>query len=133
MLILRLASFALCTIALTTGVAAQNQPAAAPLAAPTGNAQRGKMLFETTLRCYACHGFDGQTGSPRLVPMVRTEDIFLAYVRKPATPGMPSFVATPEADLRDVYAYVRTIPQAAPAPEGVPLLKGILDRRAKAN
>ena len=23
-----------------------------------------------TLRCYACHGFDGQTGSPRLVPMV---------------------------------------------------------------
>jgi mono/diheme cytochrome c family protein len=112
---------------------AQSQSAPAPLAAPTGNAQRGKTLFETTLRCYACHGFDGQTGSPRLVPMARAEDIFLAYLRKPATPGMPSFVATPEADVRDVYAYIRSIPQAAPAVESVPVLKGILDRRTKAN
>ena len=104
-----------------------------PLAAPTGNAQRGKLLFETSLRCYACHGFDGQTGSPRLVPMSRAEDVFLAYVRKPATQGMPSFVAQPEADLRDVYAYIRSIPQAAPAAESLPLIKGILDRRTKAN
>ena len=103
------------------------------LAAPTGNAQRGKTLFETSLRCYACHGFDGQTGSPRLVPMARAEDVFLAYVRKPATQGMPSFVAIPEADLRDVYAYIRSIPQAAPNADSVPLLKGVLDRRAKAN
>ena len=111
---------------------AQNQPAA-PLAPPTGNAQRGKTLFETSLRCYACHGFDGQTGSPRLVPMTRAEDLFLAYVRKPATQGMPSFVAQPEADLRDVYAYIRSIPQAAPAADSVPLIKGVLDRRTKAN
>lgn len=102
-------------------------------AAPTGNAQRGKTLFDTTLRCYACHGFDAQTGSPRLVPMARAEDVFLAYVRKPATVGMPSFAATPEQDLRDVYAYIRSIPRAAPATESVPLLKGILDRRTKAN
>src|SRR5512134_1441713 len=101
----------------------------APPAAPTGNAQRGKTLFDTTLRCYACHGFDAQTGSPRLVPMARAEDVFLAYVRKPATVGMPSFAATPEQDLRDVYAYIRSIPRAAPATESVPLLKGILDRR----
>jgi mono/diheme cytochrome c family protein len=114
-------------------VYAQTQSASTPLAAPTGDAQRGKMLFETTLRCYACHGFDAQTGSPRLVPMTRAEDIFLAYLRKPATQGMPSFVATPEAELRDVYAYIRSIPQAAPAAESVPLLKGILDRRTKAN
>jgi mono/diheme cytochrome c family protein len=122
-------------VLLTTAAAAlaQSPPAPAPLAAPTGNVQRGKVLFETTLRCYACHGFDGQTGSPRLVPMARAEDIFLAYVRKPATPGMPSFAATPEAELRDVYAYIRSIPQAAPAAESVPVLKGILDRRTKAN
>jgi mono/diheme cytochrome c family protein len=125
--------FAALVFLTTAGAAlAQNQPAA-PLAAATGNVQRGKALFETTLRCYACHGFDGQTGAPRLVPMTRTEDIFLTYLRKPATPGMPSFVATPEADLRDVYAYVRSIPQAAPAAESVPLIKGILDRRTKAN
>lgn len=128
----RFAAMSLLAIALTSAVAAQSQPAA-PLAAPTGNAQRGKTLFETSLRCYACHGFDGQTGSPRLVPMARAEDVFLAYVRKPATPGMPSFVAQPEADLRDVYAYIRGIPQAAPNADTVPLIKGILDRRGKAN
>ena len=127
--------FALAALTLATcvsAVSAQTQPAA-PLAAPTGNAQRGKTLFETSLRCYACHGFDGQTGSPRLVPMARAEDVFLTYVRKPATQGMPSFVAIPEGDLRDVYAYIRSIPQAAPNADSVPLLKGVLDRRAKAN
>jgi mono/diheme cytochrome c family protein len=127
--------FAIAALGLATCVSAlsaQTQPAA-PLAPPTGNAQRGKTLFETSLRCYACHGFDGQTGSPRLVPMARAEDVFLAYVRKPATQGMPSFVAIPEADLRDVYAYIRSIPQAAPNADNVPLLKGVLDRRAKAN
>jgi mono/diheme cytochrome c family protein len=127
--------FAIAALGLATCVSAlsaQTQPAAS-LAAPTGNAQRGKTLFETSLRCYACHGFDGQTGSPRLVPMVRAEDVFLAYVRKPATQGMPSFAAIPEADLRDVYAYIRSIPQAAPNADSLPLIKGILDRRAKAN
>lgn len=112
--------------------AAQSQTPT-PLAAPTGNVQRGKAVFETTLRCFACHGYDGQTGSPRLVPMARSEDIFLAYVRKPATPGMPSFAAVPEQQLRDVYAYIRSIPQAAPAADSVPLIKSILDRRTKSN
>jgi mono/diheme cytochrome c family protein len=116
--------------AIAVNISAQ---APAPPAAPTGNVQRGKIVFETTLRCFACHGYDGQTGSPRLVPMARSEDIFLAYVRKPATPGMPSFAAVPEQQLRDVYAYIRSIPQAAPAPDTVPLINAILDRRAKAN
>jgi len=129
---MKFAITAVFVIALAAAAVAQNQPAA-PLAAPTGNAQRGKTLFETSLRCYACHGFDGQTGSPRLVPMARAEDMFLTYVRKPATQGMPSFVAIPETDLRDVYAYIRSIPQAAPNADSVPLLKGVLDRRAKAN
>ena len=118
-------------VAVSSLVAAQTP--AAPLAAPTGNAQRGKVVFENTLRCFACHGYDGQTGSPRLVPMARSEDIFLAYVRKPATQGMPSFAAVSEQQLRDVYAYIRTIPQAAPSPDSVPLIKGIIDRRTKAN
>jgi len=65
--------------------------------------------------------------------MRRAEEVFLAYVRKPATQGMPSFVAVSEEDLRNVYAYIRSIPQAAPAPESVPLIKSILDRRTKAN
>jgi mono/diheme cytochrome c family protein len=105
---------------------------AAPLAALTGDATKGKVLFEQTLRCYACHGFDGQTGSPRLVPMARSQEVFLAYVRKPATQGMPSFRDAAERDLIDVYAYIRSIPVAAPPADSIPLLKSIVDRRAAA-
>lgn len=109
----------------------QAQPSSqATLQAPTGDAKRGKELFEKTYRCYACHGFDGQTGSPRLVPMARTQEAFIAYVRKPATPGMPKFPAVPEQDLADVYAYVRSIPVVAPPVDTIPLLKDVIDRRS---
>jgi mono/diheme cytochrome c family protein len=100
---------------------------------PAGDAKRGKELFEKTFRCYACHGFDGQTGSPRLVPMGRSQEMFLAYVRKPATQGMPSFVDAQERDLIDVYTYIRSIPQAAPPVERIPILKAIVERRMKTN
>jgi mono/diheme cytochrome c family protein len=130
--VLSLIAAALVALTALTSLAMAQTPAPA-LAAPTGNAQRGKVVFDTTLRCFACHGYDGQTGSPRLVPMARAEEIFLAYVRKPATPGMPSFAATSEQELRDVYAYIRSIPQAAPPAESIPLLKGIVDGRAKTN
>jgi cytochrome c553 len=100
---------------------------------PTGDAKRGQDLFEKTYKCYACHGYDGQTGNPRLVPMNRTQEAFLAYVRKPSTTQMPKFVDPPEKDLVDVYAYIRSIPLAAPQADSIPLLKGIIDRRQKAN
>jgi mono/diheme cytochrome c family protein len=118
------------TCAALASVAGAQAPAIAP---PTGDAKRGQEMFEKTYRCYACHGYDGQTGSPRLVPMVRAQDAFVAYVRKPATAGMPKFVETPERDLVDVYAYIRSIPQAAPAADSIPLLNGIISRRVKTN
>ena len=62
--------------------------------------------------------------------MARTQEVFLAYVKKPATTGMPSFRDAAERDLVDVYAYVRSIPLAAPAADSIPLLKAIADRRA---
>lgn len=114
------------TLLVPSGLMAQG--GAAP---PTGDAKRGKDLFEKTYRCYACHGYDGQTGSPRLVPMARAEDAFIAYVRKPATEGMPKFSAVPQRDLTDVYAYIRSIPQAAPPAASIPFLKDVLDRRGK--
>jgi mono/diheme cytochrome c family protein len=124
----RRALFTICVALLVAwGVGAQTPAALAP---PTGDAKRGKEMFEKTYRCYACHGFDAQTGSPRLVPMTRAQDAFITYVRKPATPGMPKFVETPERDLADVYAYIRSIPQAAPQAQSIPLLKDVLDRRA---
>jgi mono/diheme cytochrome c family protein len=100
-------------------------------AAPTGDVKRGKELYDTTYRCYACHGFDGQTGSPRLVPMMRTQEAFVAYLRKPSTAAMPKFPTVPERDLSDIYAYIRSIPAAAPSLDTIPLLKDVLERRGK--
>jgi mono/diheme cytochrome c family protein len=117
-------------LAALASVAGAQTPALAP---PTGDGKRGQELYENTYRCYACHGYDGQTGSPRLVPMMRAQDAFIAYVRKPATAAMPKFLDPPDRDLADVYAYIRSIPAAAPPADTLPLLKGILDRRAKAN
>jgi mono/diheme cytochrome c family protein len=117
----------------STIAAAQTPATPSAPAAPTGDVKHGKELFESNLRCYACHGYDGQTGLPRLVPMGRQQDAFVAYVRKPSGRGMPSFAATPERDLVDVYAYVRSIAPAAPAVDSLPLLKAIAERRAKAN
>jgi mono/diheme cytochrome c family protein len=123
--------FGIAALVLSSAIAGAQSPAAP--AAPTGDAKLGKTLFESSLRCYACHGFDGQTGSPRLVPMARAQEAFVAYVRKPSGRGMPSFAATPERDLADVYAYIRSIPPAAPPVDSLPLLKAIAERRAKAN
>jgi mono/diheme cytochrome c family protein len=95
-------------------------------AAPTGDAKNGKVLYEQTYRCYACHGYSGETGSPRLVPMTRSEEAFIAYVRKPATAEMPSFADVSSANLADVYAYIRSLKPDAPAVEDVPLLSDIL-------
>jgi mono/diheme cytochrome c family protein len=123
------------TIATTApGTVAQTPPPQAPNAATpasTGDAKKGKALFEQTYRCYACHGFDGQSGSPRLVPMVRTEDAFITYLRKPSTPAMPPFADAPTADLADVYAYIRSIRSEAPPLENIPLLKDILEQVRK--
>ena len=115
------------------GVITLFAPLSAQTPAPTGDAKRGQELFEKTYKCYACHGYDAQTGNPRLVPMNRTQEQFLAYVRKPATPQMPKFVDPPEKDLVDVYSYIRSIPVAAAPADSIPLLKSIIDRRQKAN
>ena len=44
-------------LVLTSAVAGAQSPAAPGV--PTGDARHGKQLFESSLRCYACHGFDG--------------------------------------------------------------------------
>ncbi len=120
----------LAALVFCSAAAAAQTPAPA---SPAGDPKQGKQLFDDSLRCYACHGYDAQTGSPRLVPMARAQDAFVAYVRKPSGRGMPSFAATPDRDLIDVYAYIRSIPQAAPPVESLPVLKAIVERRTRAN
>ena len=116
-------------VSMTTAAAyAQGQAGAAR---PGADAGRGKQLFEKTYRCYACHGYDGQTGSPRLVPMPMTEQAFVAFLRKPPREAMPKFVDVPEQDLVDVYAYIKSIPVAAPPADSIPILKDVLQRRSQ--
>ena len=100
-------------------------------AAPTGDAKRGKTLFDQTYKCYACHGYEGETGSPRLVPMARSEEAFVAFVQKPSRPAMPSFADVSAKDLADVYAYLRSLHPTPPAADSVPILKDILQQIAK--
>ena len=63
--------------------------------------------------------------------MERSEAAFVAFLRKPPREAMPKFADVPERDLADVYAYIRSIPVAAPPVDSIPLLKGVLDRRAR--
>jgi len=102
-----------------------------PAARPSGDTTHGKELFEKTYRCYACHGFDGQTGSPRLVPMQMAQPAFVAFLRKPPREAMPKFADVPEQDLVDVYAYIKSIPVAAPPADSIPILKDVLQRRSQ--
>ena len=96
-----------------------------------GDTSRGKTLFERTYRCYACHGFDGQTGTVRLVPMTRSRDAFVAFLRNPPRDAMPRYADVPERDLSDIHAYIRSIvPSKAPSNE-IPLLKELLERIKK--
>jgi mono/diheme cytochrome c family protein len=112
--------------ALLLGVAAGNTQTTS-----AGNAKHGKELF-TKYSCYACHGFSGENGNgARLVPMKFPQAGFIAYVRNPPRPAqMPSFSAKvlTDADLADIYAYIRTLPDSSPPPASIPILSQILSQ-----
>jgi mono/diheme cytochrome c family protein len=103
-----------------------------PAQAVVGDAARGKPLFADTFNCYACHGFDAQSGERRLVPMNYTQEGFITFVQNSPLPNMPPFPDASPQQLADIYAYIRTIAADAPALNDVPLLKDILDRKARA-
>ena len=95
----------------------------------TGDAARGKPLFADTFNCYACHGFDAQSGERRLVPLNYTQEGFITFVQSSPLPNMPAFPDASAQQLADIYAYIRTIPADAPAVADVPLLRDVLERK----
>jgi mono/diheme cytochrome c family protein len=105
-------------------VAEAQAPAAQPAAqTTTGNATRGKDLY-LSYSCYACHGYDAQTGNgARLMPMRMNQQVFSLYIRAPKTPGMPAYSQKllTDAQAADIYAYVLSLPKA-PELKDVPLL-----------
>jgi len=93
----------------------------------TGNAERGKTLYNSGLKCASCHGTTGETGSPRLVPMRRTQTDFIAFVQKPTVNAMPAFRDQSAQTLADVYAFIKSIPERTPPPaQSIPALNEVL-------
>ncbi len=95
---------------------------------PAGNAASGKDLF-FKFNCYGCHGYSGQNGpGNRLVPMKMSQAAFTAYVRNPSR--MPAYLpkVLTDAQLGDIWAYVKTLPEAPPIKD-IPLLQEILNQQ----
>ena len=93
------------------------------------SAVSGKTLYNDKYMCYTCHGYSGQNGpGARLVPMKMSQEAFVAYVRNPRQPNrMPSFSAkvVSDAELGDIYAYIKSLPNSDPDPKTLPLLKDL--------
>ena len=123
----------LACVALASSVLVAVSLSAQPQTQPVvGDAARGKPLFADTFNCYACHGFDAQSGERRLVPLNYTQDGFITFVQSSPLPNMPAFPDASPQQLADIYAYIRTIPADAPAVRDVPLLQDILERKTRA-
>jgi mono/diheme cytochrome c family protein len=113
-------------------------PVPAPTSPVTGNAIAGKGLFYT-YGCYACHGYNGETGARPFVGRwgnLGTEQTFLTFLRgranvAPVTPStnMPNFSVESLSDkqAKDIYAYIRTFKSTAPELKDIPTLNAIVD------
>src|SRR5581483_6530317 len=105
---------------LAGSLACGQSPAAS--ASSSGDAAKGKKLF-IDVGCYYCHGQDGhragQAGklAPKPVPLA----VGIAYVRKP---GGQMIAYSPkvlsDADLTDIWAYLRSLPED-PSPDSIPI------------
>jgi mono/diheme cytochrome c family protein len=103
-------------------------PAAQTPVPAAGNAQNGRDLY-VKYSCYACHGYDGHGGAgARLVPMRMNLPGFTAYVRNPRQ--MPPYTETvlSDAQLADLFAHIKSLPESPPA-KSIPLLTRIIDQK----
>ena len=88
--------------------------------------ERGKQDFVTYM-CYGCHGFTGQGGQTDVAPRIRVDilsaEAMAAYARNPGgrMPPYRTEEQIPDAALRDIYAYLKSLPPS-PAWEDIPLL-----------
>ncbi len=107
--------------------ALKNNPA--PTSPVSGNAAAGKPIYYS-YGCYACHGYNGETGARAFVGNwgnLSTEQAFISFLRgranvAPITPStsMPNFGENSLSDkqAKDLYAYIRTFKSTAGRSEG---------------
>ena len=85
-------------------------------AALAADAARGKILFTQKYGCFQCHGTEGQGSAitgPKLAPDPLPYEALSAFIRT-SSRNMPPFreAILPNADLEDIYAYLKSIPPA---------------------
>jgi mono/diheme cytochrome c family protein len=114
----------LCALAVSVTVSVSAAPQSPTQAAPIGNAETGKRLYEKQT-CFFCHGTAGQGGNDgaRIAVVARNLQSFTRYVRQPSG-RMPAFTdkILSDQDVADIFAYVRSLPQAK-AVKDIPLLE----------
>jgi ubiquinol-cytochrome c reductase cytochrome c subunit len=90
------------------------------------NSKNGRELY-ISQGCYSCHNYAGHGGAagPRLVPMRRTVESFTTFVRAPNAMPPYSPKVLSDAQLADIWAYIRTLPES-PAVKEIPLLNQLL-------
>jgi mono/diheme cytochrome c family protein len=107
---------------------AQTPPSAQPAA---GNAVNGQRLY-TKMTCQYCHGTEGQGSlagiGPRIALVQRSFDSFARYVRRPTgrMTGYSEKILS-DAELADIYAFLRSLPPAQAVSE-IPLLEQLRKR-----
>jgi mono/diheme cytochrome c family protein len=95
---------------------------------PTGDAKHGKELF-LSFACYSCHSFDGHGGpGARLVPMPLNQAGFIAFVRNAGRMPSYSTKVLPDAQLADIYAYIKSLP-TSPDAKNIPLIQELLKEK----
>ena len=116
-----------------------NPPPTSPV---SGDAASGKPLY-FAYNCYACHGFNGETGQRAFVGNwghLATEQEFITFLRgranvapEPKSTGMPNFAENTMSDKRakDIYAYIRSFKSNAPPLKDIPALNAIVDNAEK--
>lgn len=92
---------------------------------PQDNVARGKQLYMKD-KCYTCHGTRGAGGGiagPKLAPNPLPLEAVKIQLRQPAS-RMPPYspMVLSDAQVADIYAYLKSIPASKPASE-IPLLK----------
>ena len=83
----------------------------------------GRALF-TANQCWQCHGYEGQGGAAvRIAPTLYPFEAFARFVRH--TNLMPAYSPNVLSDenLRQIYEYVRSVPEPPPL-EDIPALSG---------
>ena len=105
-------------------VGAQTAAKSTPPESASGNVEKGKQLY-TSSGCYECHGRVGQGSrfsGPRLGPPPISLGGFTDYIRQPKG-QMPPYTTKvlSDAELADMYAFLKSIPHPPPAKD-IPLL-----------